>query len=276
MILHKPKHALACQSCQCFGWKRGKNKVQMPGVIWEKEVMDCSFNIILIAVIMVIYVGNYDFWDMYFAYQIVILLTEIKTCTVVTKQIWKYWLFLPGHEICRWLLWAQQITEEVIIHCSSFAAITAAHLSGIVSKYNPEKFNTNVVPCLLQFKPKAFLWMYNKSVQFIFQTAPNLLEGVEVWTLRGPSFSMFLQIPSIAGSSGNSSFYGYCNGQFNTNNWNLLTMANVLTILATTVYIYIYIYIMAQWLKMKFHDKMVSVPGLWFCPKLQILRQICV
>ncbi len=135
MILHKPKHALACQSCQCFGWKRGKNKVQMPGVIWEKEVMDCSFNIILIAVIMVIYVGNYDFWDMYFAYQIVILLTEIKTCTVVTKQIWKYWLFLPGHEICRWLLWAQQITEEVIIHCSSFAAITAAHLSGIVSKY---------------------------------------------------------------------------------------------------------------------------------------------
>ncbi len=33
----------------------------MPGVIWEKDVMDCSFNIILIAVIMVIYVGNYDF-----------------------------------------------------------------------------------------------------------------------------------------------------------------------------------------------------------------------
>ncbi len=33
----------------------------MPGVIWEKEVMDCSFKVILIAVIMVIYVGNYDF-----------------------------------------------------------------------------------------------------------------------------------------------------------------------------------------------------------------------
>ncbi len=46
---------------------------------------------------------------------------------------------------------------------------------------------------------------------------------------------MFQQIPSIAGSSGNSSFYGYCNGQFNKNNWNLLNMPSVLTILATTV-----------------------------------------
>ncbi len=27
---------------------------------------------------------------------------------------------------------------------------------------------------------------YNRSVQFIFQLAPNLLDGVEVWTLRGP------------------------------------------------------------------------------------------
>ncbi len=27
-----------------------------------------------------------------------------------------------------------------------------------------------------------------------------------------PSFSMFQQIPSVAGSSGNSSVYGYCNG----------------------------------------------------------------
>ncbi len=50
----------------------------------------------------------------------------------------------------------------------------------------PEHFNTNVIPCLLQLKPKAFLWMYNRSVQFIFQLAPNLLDGVEVRTLRRP------------------------------------------------------------------------------------------
>ncbi len=50
----------------------------------------------------------------------------------------------------------------------------------------PENFNTNVITLLLQLKPKAFLWMYNRSVQFIFQLAPNLLDGVEVWTLRGP------------------------------------------------------------------------------------------
>ncbi len=57
---------------------------------------------------------------------------------------------------------------------------------------------------------------------------------------------MFQQIPSIVGSSGNSSFYGYCNGKFNKNNWNLLNMPSVLIILATIVYfysIYIYIYI---------------------------------
>ena len=50
----------------------------------------------------------------------------------------------------------------------------------------PENFNTNVIPCLLKLKPKAFLWMYNRSVKFIFQLAPNLVDGVEVQTLRGP------------------------------------------------------------------------------------------
>ncbi len=50
-----------------------------------------------------------------------------------------------------------------------------------------------------------------------------------------PSFSVFRQIPSIASSSDNSSFYGYCNGQFNKNNRKLLNMSRVLIILATTV-----------------------------------------
>lgn len=53
----------------------------------------------------------------------------------------------------------------------------------------PKNFHTNVIPCLLQLKPKAFLWLHNRSVQFIFQLAPNLLDGVDVRTLRGAFFN---------------------------------------------------------------------------------------
>ncbi len=60
------------------------------------------------------------------------------------------------------------------------------HISLACVNIFPEHFNTNVIPCLLQLKPKAFLWMYNRSDQFIFQLAPNLLDGVEVRTLRRP------------------------------------------------------------------------------------------
>ncbi len=48
-----------------------------------------------------------------------------------------------------------------------------------------------------ELKPK-----YKRPVQFIFQLAPNLLDGVEVWTLRGsPSFL----VPAIV------HFMGICN-----------------------------------------------------------------
>ena len=60
--------------------------------------------------------------------------------------------------------------------CSNYSSTSLRHIVNIF----PENFNTNFIPCLLQLKPKAFLWMYNRSVQFIFQLAPNLLEGVEV------------------------------------------------------------------------------------------------
>ncbi len=66
--------------------------------------------------------------------------------------------------------------------CSNYSSTSLWHSVNIF----PETFNTNVIPCLLQLKPKAFLWMYNRSVQFIFQLAPNLLNGIEVRTLRGP------------------------------------------------------------------------------------------
>ncbi len=59
-----------------------------------------------------------------------------------------------------------------------------------ITKFSNYSSNTNktstLMLCLLQLKTKAFLWMYNRSVQFIFQLAPNLLSGVEVRTLRGP------------------------------------------------------------------------------------------
>ncbi len=66
--------------------------------------------------------------------------------------------------------------------CSNYSSTSLWHSVNIF----PENFNTNSIPCLLQLKPKAFLWMYNRSVQFIFQLGPNLLDGVDVWTLRGP------------------------------------------------------------------------------------------
>ncbi len=66
--------------------------------------------------------------------------------------------------------------------CSNYSSTSLWHSVNIF----PENVNTKVIPCLLQLKPKAFLWMYNRSVQFIFQLVLNLLDGVEVRTLRGP------------------------------------------------------------------------------------------
>ncbi len=85
---------------------------------------------------------------------------------------------------------------------------------------------------------KGFAWMYNRSVQFIFQLSPNLLDGVEVRTLRGP----FQQIPSVAGHSGNfigkslKKIIGIIIAKLK-NNKNLLNMPSVLTILATRLQI---------------------------------------
>ncbi len=80
----------------------------------------------------------------------------------------------------------------------------------------PENFNTNMLSHAFCNSSQRLSFEYNRSVQFIFQLAPNLLDGVEVWTLRGPvhHFQCSSRILSITGSSGNSSFYGYFNGQF--------------------------------------------------------------
>ncbi len=116
--------------------------------------------------------------------------------------------------------------------CCNYSSTSLWHRVSIF----PENFNTKCIPCLLQHKPMAFFWMYNRSVQFIFQLAPNLLDGAVIRTLRSQTINPFQQIPSVAGSSSNSLFCGYCNDQFNKNNWNLLNMTSFLKILDTTVY----------------------------------------
>ncbi len=92
----------------------------------------------------------------------------------------------------KWVvLFFYPLCQKYIRHYDNYCNTPLWHSVNIF----PENFNTNVNPCLLQLKQKAFLWMYNGSVQFIWGASP--------------SFSTFQQIPSITGSSGNS----YCNGQ---------------------------------------------------------------
>ncbi len=119
-----------------------------------------------------------------------------------TWQIWKYCPFLPPkHDFISQCSWNMQMVAlsttnirwnesycfypllTLIFGMSTFSAITAAHLSGIVSIY----FLRTSTLMLKQLKPKAFLWMYYRSVQFIFQLAPNLLDGVEVRLWEGQS-----------------------------------------------------------------------------------------
>ncbi len=78
--------------------------------------------------------------------------------------------------------------------CSNYSSTSLWHSVNIF----PENLYTNVIPCLLQLKPKAFLWMYNRSVQF------SLFSNFAQWGWgpdfegASPSLSMFQQIPSVA------------------------------------------------------------------------------
>ena len=74
------------------------------------------------------------------------------------------------------------LTFGMSTFCSNYSSTSLWHSINTF----PENFNTNVISCLLQLKPKAFLWMYKRSVRFLFQLTLNLLDRVEVWTLRGP------------------------------------------------------------------------------------------
>lgn len=94
------------------------------------------------------------------------------------------------------------------------------HLSSV--NIFPNNFLTNVLSCLLQLKPKAFLWMW--AVHFIFQVPPNL-HGVPDFDGASSSSSGIRQLEELL-----------CfDWQFSKNNWNLLHMPRVLTILTYSV-----------------------------------------
>lgn len=75
--------------------------------------------------------------------------------------------------------------------------------------------NSEVFPSLLQFKPKAFYSVYNRSAQFILQLTPNLLSGGWGSDFEGASTSVlrFQQIPSVTAGSGYSHSVIMCRTQ---------------------------------------------------------------
>ncbi len=96
---------------------------------------------------------------------------------------------------------------EVIIHCSSFAAIAAAHLSGIVSIYILRNSTLMLSNAFCNSSQRlSFEWIINLSS--LFSKLPQICSRGWGVDFEGSIISMFLQIPSIAGSSGNSLFMG--------------------------------------------------------------------
>ncbi len=140
---------------------------------------------------------------------------------------------------------AQQISDEAshngfvflstfnfnILVCLPFAAITAAYLSGIVPIYFL-RTSTLMLSHASCNSSQRLSFEYTIDLSSLFPTRLKFARWGWGPDLEGasPSFSMFQKIASAAGSSGNSLFNGYCNGQFNKNNWNLLNMPSVLTI----------------------------------------------
>ncbi len=76
--------------------------------------------------------------------------------------------------------------------------------------------------------------MYNRSVQFIFQLSPNLLDECEVQTPAHHFQSIQQSLPSQVVPA-IVCFIGIAMANSKKKNWNLLNMLTVLIILATTV-----------------------------------------
>ncbi len=125
-------------------------------------------------------------------------------------------LFHNVHETCRWLLWAQQLKRVVLflttfnfniwyVHSPPFAAITAAHLSGIVSIYIL-RTSTLMLSHVFCNSSKRLSFECTIDLSSLFSNSPQICSmGLRsgLWG-ASPSFSVFQQIPSLAGSSSNS------------------------------------------------------------------------
>ncbi len=84
---------------------------------------------------------------------------------------------------------------------------------------------------------KGFPLNAQKICPAYFPTRPKFAQlgwGPDI-ERASPSFLMFQKIPFVSGSYSSGSFYGYYIGQFYKNNWNLLNMPSVLTMLAINV-----------------------------------------
>ncbi len=109
-------------------------------------------------------------------------------------RFWKYWPFLlPNMQMValstttirlKWvILFLSTLTLifGMSTFCSNYSCTSLWHSV----KIYPGTFNTNVIQCLLQLKLKLS-FECTIDLSSYFPLAPNLLDEVEVWTLRGP------------------------------------------------------------------------------------------
>ncbi len=157
-------------------------------------------------------------------------LADLKIFTYFAFKTWFNFRMFMKHALSTTnIKWSESYCLTLIFSmptfCSNYRSTWLWHSVNIF----PENFNTNVVPWILQLTPKTFLSMY-KICPVYFPTRPKFARWGWGLNFEGgsPSFSVFQQIPSLVGSSGNSLF---C--KFNKNNWNLLNMPSVLIVLAT-------------------------------------------
>ncbi len=138
-------------------------------------------------------------------------LTDLKIFTFFYLQ---NMLSFPNvHETRRWLRWAQQIWSVVLFLSTFNFNIWYVYLLQQLQQH------ISLAQCQYIFRELQLMLSNascNSSQRLSFECAIDLAglfsNSPQICSmgLRTPHhFSMFQQIPSIAGSSGNSSFYGY-------------------------------------------------------------------
>ncbi len=104
-------------------------------------------------------------------------LTDLKILTFFASKTWfNFIMFMKHADGCsehnkyqmKWVVMFLSTLNCNISYVHILQQLQQQHLSDTVSIYFM----------------RTFLWIYNRSVQFILQLAPNLFNRVEVWTLR--------------------------------------------------------------------------------------------